>query len=165
MHRFSRTASNYAWALASLFVVAILVFWLAMYLLRDQRTLKVSPSYSCRDNIKVLIEAQKRWAASHDGKFASEFSNLYPTYISSLRTFQCPSTVGEHLYDKSRIDELCEYGMVIGLTSGSPGDHIFICDKEGNHKHSRNVGFVNGAVKELHENKFRSILKKQLDAD
>jgi hypothetical protein len=165
MHRTSRTIAAYAWAFAGIIVIAVLVVWLVLYLLRDQKTLRDVPSHACRDNISRLIEAQHEWAHMHNGVFASDFSDLYPGYISSLRTFQCPSATSERLREKARIDELCDYEMVKGLGTDVPGTRIFIYDKEDNHKHARNVGFVDGTIKEMHEFEFRQLLKKQKGGD
>jgi hypothetical protein len=152
-------------ALGAFIVIAMLALWFVLYLLRDQTTLEESPSHACLNNIRKLIEGQMNWAEIHDGDFANRFSQLYPTYVSSLHVFQCPAVVGEHLLDEKKIDELCEYEMVQGLRKDSPGDRIFIYDKEGNHKRARNVGFVDGTVEEMHENKFRNLLKKQKRGD
>ncbi len=165
MLRSSRVFSHYALALGAFIVIAMLALWFVLYLLRDQTTLEESPSHACRNNIGELIKGQMNWAEMHDGNFATKFSDLHPSYVNSLRIFQCPAVVGEHLIDEERIDELCEYEMVKGLRRVSPGDRIFIYDKEGNHKHARNVGFVDGTVKEMHENKFRNLLKKQKRGD
>ncbi len=165
MQRFSKIVSHYAWTLGAFIVIAMLVIWLVLYLVRDQSTVEESPSHVCRDNIAKLVEAQVKWAEDHGGEFADKFSDLHPDYISSLRTFQCPAVMGEHLFDENRIDELCEYEMAKGLGTDSSGSLIFIYDKEGNHKHSRNVGFVDGTVKEIHEFKFCQMLKKQMGED
>ena len=164
MRRYSRGMAHLTWGMAGFLVVAFLAAWLVMYLIRDQKTPREPLSHACKGNIETLIQAQIKWAESHDEAFAKRFSDLYPEYISSLRTFQCPSKISEPLFDAKEIDDRCDYEMVKGLGTDAPGERIFIYDKEGNHKHARNVGFVNGKVEEIHEFKFRKMLEEQKNA-
>ena len=101
-------------------------------------------------------------AYDHANKSPDKLSNLYPEYVQSLKTFQCPSTNIE-IATKEEIDEKAGYlylGKGLDIKNVYPNTFMLI-DRLENHTEGGNVGFADGAAKWMSGDKFQEILNQQ----
>jgi dGTP triphosphohydrolase len=103
------------------------------------------------------------FAVDHEGKFPDNLAEIYPKYISTPKTFICPSTKVSEKEVKKNFNACYDY--VSGMTEKYPEDCILVYDKEENHKgEGKNVCFVSGSVKWIPREEWAKIYQQHQDS-
>ncbi len=98
---------------------------------------------SCASNLYNLVCCMHAYAMDYDGFFPDELSRLYPTYVSALGIFSCPSN-SKDILSPDRIEQDGSYVYVQGATESDPDGTLVMHDKLGNHGSAgRNEAYVN----------------------
>jgi type II secretory pathway pseudopilin PulG len=83
---------------------------------------------ACADHMRVISLGLHAYAASNNGNFPSELSELYPKYVKDPKAFNCPASKITGTPDKP------DYKYIAGLTERSLTNMTIVRDLNGNHK-------------------------------
>ena len=107
---------------------------------------KKSNQLYCAINLKTIGASCRAYAKNHGGLFPEDLSDLYPIYISDIRTFVCPNT-SQYLFSPAQIRDYSGYVYVKGMTQNADSLALLSYDKKGNHEgKGQNELYVNGLV-------------------
>lgn len=121
---------------AGIFLVILAVLTPFMRMVRKD-ALRVK----CAENMMKISLGLHSYAADHDELFPKTLGELYPKYIDSQKTFNCPASKTAGTPEKS------DYEYRSGLTEVSGPKEIIVQDSEGNHKNNgKNVLHVDGTI-------------------
>lgn len=122
-------------------VVAIFMVMILLLMPFVRMTRTWADRVNCANNLRRLSLGLQAYAAGHSGAFPARLGELYPSYVTNLKAFDCPAS--KHIGAPADPD----YGYTAALTKHSSGGEIVAQDKDANHGRSgRNVIRINGSV-------------------
>jgi len=96
---------------------------------------------NCVNNLRQISLGLHKYALGHNKAFPEKIGDLYPTYISDKKVFDCRGS--KRIGTKDDPD----YSYTEGLAESAPAWEIIVRDNEGNHKNSgKNILRVDGSV-------------------
>lgn len=99
----------------------------------------------CVHNLKMIAICLEHYANGHEGRFPPTLSALYPSYLTELECFICPELQAQYKKQRGtthpfsanpsprKIDALCSYAYVPGLSISDSKDLVIVYEKAGNH--------------------------------
>lgn len=96
---------------------------------------------TCGNNLRQISLGLHNYAADNNEAFPTELKALYPNYVESEKTFDCPAAGAIGTAEKP------DYKYRAGLTEASAGAETIVEDLDGNHKKAgKNILRINGSV-------------------
>jgi prepilin-type processing-associated H-X9-DG protein len=131
-------------------IVALIVLLVLFFALVGPALKEIASKSACMAHLHRIGTACNAYAAEHNGRYPERLSELYPEYVPNLKVFVCPSTHVK-ITSPDEIDSKTSYeyyGAALNAsTAAKPlGRAILACDKDGHHRHGKNILYADGHV-------------------
>ncbi len=116
----------------------------------------------CAANLKQLVLAMTMWSIDHKDEFPEKLSVLYPTYVTDLSVFTCPSQHGPTVRQEE-IDQETSYILRRPPTDTPPSQEVVLYEDPSNHGgDGGNAAFADAHVEWLDAARLKKIAASAL---